>query len=129
MKMRYLLLLLSVPAVAHADSNSNGPFGINAGWTLPGKVKVQGQGIGIGQVEPGRVGKPGYDVHPDDHHDAIKTFAVYNDGQLASPGDAIEEHATNVAGIMIADATEDVFPAVSFAGVSPQGRYNRKLWT
>lgn len=112
--MRYFAALVLIPSIAYADSASNGPLGINSGWTLPGGVKILGQGVGLGQVENFRPGKPGFDVLLD-YNVAVKPFAVYNDGLSANPGDAIDNHPISVAGVMIADSTL----GASYAGVAP----------
>jgi hypothetical protein len=98
-------------AWASGDSNSSG--GINsAGLTL------NGANIGIGQVELGRPGTTADGTRPDSsdnfHADVVPAAVFRRNG---SPFVAdVDEHATQVAGVMISDNTG------SLAGVAPGGK-------
>ena len=66
-KMRYFaILLVLVSRLAFADSVASGPKGIDSKATgLDGSTTdMDAPGIEIGQIEPGRSGKPGYAVIP-----------------------------------------------------------------
>jgi subtilisin family serine protease len=111
--MRYLSILsMLVVSTAWCDITSIGEDGIDSKVT-----GLDGTGIQIGQVEQGRAGKPGYDVHF-----AANTIptGVYVRGAsgMASPNfgvNALDPHATQVAGVMIGKDT----PELAAEGVAP----------
>lgn len=110
--VRYsLLFLLLTTTAAKSDEDSIGTLGINSKGT-----GLDGSGVLIGQAEPTRSGKAGYD---DADHSADNVFPAGVYFQLAAGMDAmnshIDDHATSVAGIMIGKAE----PNALFEGVSP----------
>ncbi len=90
------------------DDNSAGSNGIDSrNLTTPGGVALTGSGVRIGNVERGRPGKPGYDS-PTDSHPAVVPGALYRGCGLPTPNEDTQTgggHATNVAGVMIANGT------------------------
>jgi hypothetical protein len=101
-----------VANVAFGDAASVSPLGINSAIT-----GLDGSGVLIGQVEPARSGKDGYD---NDDNSASNTApaGVYfqTSGGMDPPNSSnIGEHATVVAGIMIADEGD-------FIGVAPNAQ-------
>src|SRR4051812_36288650 len=120
--MRYLaILLVFVCRIVLADARTIGPEGINSKATgLDGSTTDQdAPGIEIGQVEPKRSAKPNYGVPPEPAASNTKPAGVYfrASSGMASPNEAVDNHATEVAGIMIGDNT---FGAGIFEGVAPK---------
>ncbi len=73
-------------------------------------------GIAIGQVEAGRSAKAGFDLATNSHEQTVP-FQVYRRTQFDSPDSGfITDHATEVAGVMIATGT----PFALVEGVAPQ---------
>ena len=68
----------------------------------------------IGQVEPGRPGKPGHDNEANCCDNDVNPFAVLTRVAQAQPNVGIEEHALRVASVMI--SSQDT---VGGAGISP----------
>jgi len=88
-----------------------GPDGINSlNLTLAnGTTILDGSGIGIGQVEPGRPSKMDVDT-PNDLHDSVKPTAVFRQDGMPTAADLIDtnpsgidffDHAMQVAGVRI----------------------------
>jgi len=88
-----------------------GPDGINSvNLTLAdGVTRLDGAGIGIGQVEPGRPSKMGVDTLGD-LHDSVNPTAVFRQDGTPTAADLIDtnptdvdffDHAMQVAGVMI----------------------------
>jgi hypothetical protein len=98
---------LSPAHFASADAVTNGPKGINStGLTLPAPsgMALTGEGVGIGQVEPDRPGRPvAAGFFDDAAHSATETrpAGVYLKNALATPNQNTGVHAQYVAGIMI----------------------------
>lgn len=65
-----IVLLLSAPA--HGDALSTGRFGINSRI-----LNLTGDGIAIGQVEPTRPGKPGFDTDAGLLNSDVEPMAVF----------------------------------------------------
>lgn len=112
--MRYLCVLgifASIPAFG--DIVSVGPFGIDASAT-----GLTGSGVLIGQAEPGRPGKDGYDSDPNSA-DGTTPTGVYRGtaGGLDTANNltTITDHATEVAGIIISTDA-------AYIGVAPQAQ-------
>src|SRR5262249_37333433 len=78
------------------DDISAGPNGIDAG-----ALGLTGQGIYIGQVEPGRPGKRPFDSPAKSHPDVTPAAVFFRDGAAVADRD-IQTHPTGVAGVMIA---------------------------
>jgi len=100
-----------------ADARTIGPDGIDSKST-----GLDGSGIEIGQVEPGRSGKPGYQILPNPPEPAASNTnpaGVYFRAApgMALPDEADGDHATQVAGIMIGDNTVG---GGAFEGVAPK---------
>lgn len=124
--MRMLLALALCVVIAdetRGDTNSVGLLGANAiGLGLTGDGEL------IGQVEPGRPGKPGKDAATW-YHTQVQPTQVYAGGivdganSLFVQGD-IGEHATQVAGVMIAKSTKfDNTPGdPTLIGVAPNAQ-------
>src|SRR5687767_14631504 len=61
--VRPMLVVLLFASSAYGDAESIAPGGINsAGLQLPNGMPLDGAGMGIGQVEGTRPGKPGYRI-------------------------------------------------------------------
>jgi hypothetical protein len=114
-----LLLLIFISTTVFADSTTVGPDGIDSAATgLDGSTAdLDAPGIEIGQVEPSRSGKPNYGVPPEPAASNTKPAGVYfrAAGGMANAGEAVGQHATLVAGIMIADNS-----IAGFQGVAPK---------
>jgi hypothetical protein len=120
--MRYaaILLVLSLAESARADAFSKGPKGIrSSGLSLPNNFLLTGNGVGVGQVEPGRAADPTLDTALADHNDAVHPTKTFVHGQAANaPGYLVHEadgHATAVASIIIAHAEQ----GADYVGVAP----------
>jgi subtilisin family serine protease len=120
--MRYVLLLLLIApltSLAYADSYSAGPLGINArGFKLPNNTNIDGEGVGIAQMEQFRPGNPGHDLNFDDYHAAVEPHRVFQQAGDAPMGSPINDHAEGVAGVMIGDGS---FGGYS-VGVAPDAK-------
>ena len=64
----FCLLISSIAKAALADSASIGPDGIKSKAT-----GLTGSGVAIGQIEPGRPGKPMYDDNARVHQQVVPT--------------------------------------------------------
>jgi len=120
--MRYSsILLILVSRIAFADANTVGPNGIDSKATgLDGSTAdADAPGIEIGQIEPGRSGKPNYGDPPEPAASNTNPAGVYfrAAGGMAMPGEADDNHATLVAGVMIGDKTAG---GGTFVGVAPK---------
>ncbi len=120
--MRYTaILLMLVARVVFGDARTIGPEGIDSKATgLDGSTaETDAPGIEIGQVEPGRSGKPNYGVPPEPAASNTKPAGVYFRAAagMANPNEADGDHATQVAGIMIGDNTVG---GGAFEGVAPK---------
>jgi subtilisin family serine protease len=80
------------------DANSAGPLGIDALG-----LNLTGQGIHIGQVEPGRPGlrAGGFDDPAHSHPDVTPAEVFFRNGPAVANRD-VTKHATAVAGVMVA---------------------------
>ena len=115
--MRYLttVLLTVVAMSAHGASYTVDENGIDALST-----GLNGDGIEIGQVEPGRPGMKDYDTNPNLYTTNAIPKRVYEDGNPAAINNLLtithgDHHANKVAGIMI--GTDDPFPI--YRGAAP----------
>lgn len=101
-----LISLLYNGNPSFGDEESIGSDGINsAGLKLPDDEDLTGAGIGIGQVEGFRPGRPTANGGPDNtSNSAVETVPeqVYKGSAISSSnGDFVQGHAQSVAGIMI----------------------------
>ncbi len=121
----FLLIVLLVRAqTAYSDAQSIGPNGINSSGLM-----LDGDGIGIGQVETRRPGDTNFDTNPtpvDFTHNAINPAQVFirhpdNVTFTATPNDINEAslHALEMAGVMISTeaVTKGVSPAADLYSV------------
>lgn len=119
--MRYVLLLL-VAVLANttfADSVTVGRRGINSrGFKLPNGQNLDGEGVGVGMVEPGRPGLDGWDLDTDKFHDAVTPHRVFFRSSDAPVNSPIDNHAEGVAGVIIGDGS---FGGYSI-GVAPDAK-------
>ena len=101
------MVVTSIVRPTLGNALTNGPNGINV------PAGLTGTGIGLGQVEPGRPGLPGFDP-PDRVHTSVVPTAVFRRDGMPNLAD-VDGHAEQVAGIMIStDATlRGVAPAAS----------------
>jgi hypothetical protein len=83
-----------------ASEDSIGPNGINSLG-----IALDGMGISIGQVEPGRPGKFGFDTAVNCCNDKIVPSGVFVHDLDADEDQAIRSHAMWVAGVMISRQT------------------------
>ncbi len=89
------------------DDVSAGPAGINARYLgPPDTVILNGSGVGIGQVEPVRPGKPGFDNAANSHPDVTPTAVFLRNGPAVANANT-HNHAESVAGVMIANGPSD----------------------
>jgi len=93
-----------------ASEDTIGPKGINSIAT-----GLNGLGAAIGQVEPGRPGKHGYDTEENCCNASVVPFEVYARTEEADVNEGITEHALWVASIMISSQNTVGQPG----GVSP----------
>jgi len=107
-----ILTVMSLPAFG--DLTSRGFLGANAAAT-----GLDGNGVVIGMVEPGRPGDPDKDL-PENYHSQVNPTQVYSgtsiDGansQFTQGDDGL--HAIEVAGVMIASNRPDA----TITGISP----------
>lgn len=110
----WALILATTPAawMAWGDQASTGVQGIHArGLRAPDGSTLTGAGIAIGQVEPNRPGKPGFD-DPAFSHPDVKPKGVFAQSSPAAKNAYTSDHAEMVAGVMIAGGA-------LFAGVAP----------
>jgi hypothetical protein len=109
--MAWIVFTMLVINTVHASVVTNGTNGINSTGLLgPNGVALTGDGIGIGQVEPGRPGKsslPPGDSAANSNTTTLPT-AVFVQNVAATANDAfIEQHSQQFAGVMISsDATD-----------------------
>jgi hypothetical protein len=111
---RFIQVTCTVFATALADSTraseeTIGPKGINSIAT-----GLNGMNSTIGQVESGRLGKPGHDNEPNCCDDDVVPFMVLTRAAQAPPNVGITDHALRVASVMI--SKQDT---VGGAGISP----------
>jgi hypothetical protein len=102
MKYYIGILLCVIANQALAASYTIGPLGINSKGLC-----LDGSGVHIGQAEVlGRSGAFGYDEMPENYNSQVKPFKVYRGvTQDGKDSNNIDEHATWVAGVMIADGS------------------------
>ena len=94
------------------DAASAGVNGINAlGLTTPDGTVLTGKGVLIGQVEPGRPGMFPLDRYTYWNPDVVPAGVFLNDG-AATAGKNVNNHAVEVAGVLIANG-------VTNKGVAP----------
>ncbi len=106
-----MALLVLMVGTTQASTDSLGPDGINSTGLLDfGGALLTGDGIAIGQVEPGRPGKhtaPPADMPVNANTTAIPA-AVFVRNVAATADDAhINAHAQQVAGVMISSESTD----------------------
>jgi hypothetical protein len=111
------LLIFLLTNSVRADFDVIGPLGINSQG-----LGLTGEGVLIGQVELGRPGKPGKDMPIWVHSQVIPT-EVYAGNSIDGANSSFVmgdegEHATEVAGVMIANAIGDA----SLEGVAPEAQ-------
>ncbi len=95
-----IVLTVAMNAPVFADDPSTDPNGINSQG-----LGLTGAGIGIGQVEPGRPGKPGFDNAANSHPKVTPTGVYLRNGAAVANANT-GNHAEQVAGVMIStDAT------------------------
>lgn len=88
-------VLLALAGTVVADANSRGNAGIRATG-----LGLNGQGVTIGQVEPGRIGLAGTD-NAGNSHVLVQPTSVWTNGLAPIANFAIDNHALGVAGTMI----------------------------
>lgn len=108
----FLICASIAPALALSDST--GEAGINARRLQSAPYNLLGRKIAIGQVEIGRPQKFGKDK-ANNHYNAIAPKAVFYRDLPASANSNVDEHASMVAGVMIAKNK-------GFQGVAPEAR-------
>lgn len=106
-------------AYARASSDSTGPNGIDSIAT-----NLTGFGVPIGQAEPSRAGKPGYDTDPMKYASNTIPMSVYRQGVGGFDfpnGELFPAHPTEVAGVMIAKRfpSGPISPCSECVGVAP----------
>jgi len=98
-------VLLSMPvSFAMGSLETNGIDGINSA-----SLNLDGTGISIGQIEPGRPGKPGFDDGSNSNFGTQPVEVYLLDGRVNPTANAMDElydlngdpHSTWVAGVMI----------------------------
>lgn len=116
MRITYALVASLLCSTAYADNDSIGSGGANAvGLLLPNGMPLNGAGMGIGQAEGTRPGKPGFD---DPAHSALLIIpdGVYRQGGSVTANEVwIGNHAEGVAGIMISQDSRAL-------GIAPQAQ-------
>lgn len=105
--------LLSLPALATLLS-SIGEAGIDAQRLHADPYRLTGDKIAIGQVEIGRPGQFGLDKGVSANSSVVVKQVFFRDG-LAIANDNVDQHAANVAGVMI--SADKALP-----GVAPDAR-------
>jgi hypothetical protein len=96
-----VLIVFSLnPADAWSSVETIGPNGINSA-----ALGLTGDEIIIGQVEPFRSGKPGYDTDANCCNIHVTPVDVFVHGQQANVNQRYNDHALAVAGVMISTAT------------------------
>jgi len=107
------------------DDTSAGVNGINARnlSTADGLTTLTGLGIGIGQLELNRAGKPGYDTQASRFHPHVNPTQVFLGALVDPPNGQTGNHAVAVAGIMIANGPADkgVAPLASLYSAGDPG--------
>jgi len=101
-----LAILITKPL--YADLSSAGPSGANAL-----NLGLDGTGVAIGMIELSRPGDSSTDL-PANSHNQVDPAVLYNGSAVSSAG-PISDHATGVAGVMIASNN----PTARLVGVSP----------
>jgi hypothetical protein len=120
--------IIAQAILCHHDVNAStdtiGPNGINSAGllTVPG-APLDGSGISIGQVEPGRPGKQNV---PDttEYNNFVTPFKVFDRSLLIHDDLGLGSagiHAENVASIMISTDTTPVPPDMNGAHFAPTG--------
>jgi hypothetical protein len=104
------IALVSFPAFATVDSM--GEAGIDARRLHQPPYNLLGRKIAIGQVEVGRPARFGLDKAATENRVVRPAQLLYRDGQ-AQANDFVDEHAANVAGIMVSQDK-------SVPGVAPE---------
>jgi len=95
---------------ATASLDTIGPNGINsAGLTLfDGTTPLSGDGIGVGQVEPGRPAVHGFDSPGNSNAAVVPTAVTLQDGDpLVMNANLEAGHPLHVAGIIISTGGEN----------------------
>jgi hypothetical protein len=95
-----IVLELGLNAIASASEDSIGPNGINSLG-----LGLDGSGIAVGQVEPGRTGLTNYDNAANCCNDKIVPTEVFLQNMLAPENRETDEHAIWVAGVIISTQT------------------------
>lgn len=107
MRSTLLLFIVSLTGAAAASTTTIGVHGIRStSVTLPNGFSLNGDGVGVGQVEDNRAGKPDYDTDFNKINDAIKPHKVFQHSATAGVNLYIGNHAISVAGIVIGDGSE-----------------------
>jgi hypothetical protein len=110
--LRLFIAVALAACIAYGDDVSTGVDGIHArGLRAPDGGTLTGAGIAIGQVEPNRPGKPGFD-DPAFSHPKVEPKSVFVQQNDAGKNAFTSDHAEMVAGVMIAQDS-------SFPGVAP----------
>ncbi|MGL4514843.1 MAG: S8 family serine peptidase [Lacipirellulaceae bacterium] len=118
---------LVIASCAAASSGTIGSGGINASALRAAPLSLNGAGIAIGQVEPGRPGRAGTDAAAFRHDDVVPTAVFrYNlSPEVADATGDVGEHALRVAGVMISQnggALAGVAPNASlYSSAAPDG--------
>jgi len=118
--MRYSLtvaILAVLCSPAFGDLTTRGFLGINSAAT-----GLDGTGIVIGMVEPGRPGDPDKDL-PENVHSQVNPVQVYSGTNIDGANSQFTQgengdHAVEVAGVMIAK----LLPTPDIVGISPEAQ-------
>jgi len=116
--------LFAMWSPAFGDLVTRGFLGINSAAT-----GLDGTGIVIGMVEPGRPGDPDKDL-PANVHSQVNPVQVYSGTSIDGANSqftqgANGDHAVRVAGVMIAK----LLPDPSIVGISPEAQLHAGAWT
>jgi hypothetical protein len=124
MKLRCLTMAFVLcSATARASSDSTGPDGIDSIAT-----NLSGFGAVIGQAEGNRAGKPMFDTDPMNYASNTIPTSVYREGvggfDLPDSDGFLRDHATEVAGVMIAQKFPSglISPCAACVGVAPSAQ-------
>jgi hypothetical protein len=114
-------IAFALAQTTHASTDSIGTNGIRSAGLLDANgEELDGDGIDIGQVEPQRPGKPGYDTDAMCCNSTVEPTAVFRRDATAGVNQDYDDHALNVAGVMISSATTAPEGHSPPTGVAPE---------